>query len=231
MRRLMLARRGKPSLGGNYRPRGLKSTGTTSCGHEQARSHRPAQHPQPHTRRARGRAVAEFLAWCDETGRPAGRGRPAVSVRGPSHVVKAGTTLALAPDEARAGLVDDPRGVLFRTIGRGTGLAARTSPAQANVDAEQACGRQRNTPIAVKARAPSGPPLIAASPLLSCVGPSSGTRHGLTRVLRIGPVSNHARSLRPPLSPPANRLLRTRLRRGSFLHWRQLCRRRPLPHC
>jgi len=33
----------------------------------------------PHTRRAYGRAVGAFLAWCEETGRPIDRGRPAAS--------------------------------------------------------------------------------------------------------------------------------------------------------
>jgi len=99
----------------------------------------------PHTRRAYGRAVAEFLAWCDEQGVPSVAAvqplhvaawieqqtrehaaptaklrlaalrhlfdwlvtgqvmpaNPAGSVRGPSHVVKAGKTPVLAPEEAR----------------------------------------------------------------------------------------------------------------------------------
>ena len=208
----------------------------------------------PHTRRAYGRAVAEFLAWCDEQGVPSITAvqplhvaawieqqtrehaaptaklrlaalrhlfdwlvtgqvmptNPAGSVRGPSHVVKAGKTPVLAPEEARAlidaievtthaglrdraliglmvfsfarigaalgmqvedvftqnrrlwvrlhekggkahampchhnletyltayiegaGLADDPKGPLFRTIGRGTGLLTRTPLPQAN---------------------------------------------------------------------------------------------------
>ena len=100
----------------------------------------------PHTRRAYGRAVAEFLAWCDEQRVPSidavqplhvaawieqqtrahaaptaklrlaalrhlfdwlvtGQvmpANPAGSVRGPSHVVKAGKTPVLAPESARA---------------------------------------------------------------------------------------------------------------------------------
>ena len=103
----------------------------------------------PHTRRAYGRAVAEFLAWCDDNGVPSITAvqplhvaawieqqtrehaaptvklrlaalrhlfdwlvtgqvmptNPAGSVRGPSHVVKAGKTPVLAPEEARA-LID-----------------------------------------------------------------------------------------------------------------------------
>ena len=103
----------------------------------------------PHTRRAYSRAVAEFLAWCDdnrvpsitavqplhvaawieqqtrEHAAPTVKQRlaalrhlfdwlvtgqvvpvnPAGSVRGPSHVVKAGKTPVLAPEEARA-LID-----------------------------------------------------------------------------------------------------------------------------
>ncbi len=99
----------------------------------------------PHTRRAYGRAVAEFLAWCDDNGVPSitavqplhvaawiemqTRERaaptvkarlaairhlfdwlvtgqvvpvnPASSVRGPSHVVKVGKTPVLEPAEAR----------------------------------------------------------------------------------------------------------------------------------
>jgi site-specific recombinase XerD len=208
----------------------------------------------PHTRRAYGCAVAEFLAWCDEQGVPSvavvqpphvaawieqqtrehaaptaklclaalrhlfnwlvtGQvlpANPAGSVRGPSHVVKVGKTPVLAPEEARtlidaigitthaglrdraliglmvfsfarigaalgmkvedvftqnrrlwvrlrekggkahamprhhnletyltayiegAGLADDPKGALFRTIGRGTRLLTRTPLPQAN---------------------------------------------------------------------------------------------------
>lgn len=208
----------------------------------------------PHTRRAYGRAVAEFLAWCDDNqvsaittvqplhvsawieaqthkhAAPTVKLRlaalrhlfnwlvtgqimptnPAGSVRGPSHVVKAGKTPVLAPAEARtlidsiditthtglrdralialmvyafarigaalgmkvedvftqnrrlwvrlrekggkahtlpchhhlesymtayidgAGLAEDPKGPLFRTIGRGTGLLTRTPLPQAN---------------------------------------------------------------------------------------------------
>jgi site-specific recombinase XerC len=103
----------------------------------------------PHTRRAYGRAAAEFMAWCEDNGVPSitavqplhvsawieqqtrehaaptaklrlaalrhlfdwlvtGQvmpANPAHSVRGPSHVVKAGKTPALAPDQARA-LID-----------------------------------------------------------------------------------------------------------------------------
>jgi site-specific recombinase XerD len=208
----------------------------------------------PHTRRAYGRAVAEFLAWCDDNGVPSitavqplhvsawielqqqesaapsvklrlaairhlfdwlvtGQvvpANPAHSVRGPSHVVKAGKTPVLEPAEARAlidsidvttpaglrdraligvmvfsfarigaalgmkvedvftqnrrlwvrlhekggkphampchhnleayltayidqaGLAEDPKGPLFRTIGRGTGQLTRTPLPQAN---------------------------------------------------------------------------------------------------
>jgi site-specific recombinase XerD len=208
----------------------------------------------PHTRRAYGHAVAEFMAWCDdnhvssitavqplhvsawieqqtrEHAAPTVKLRlaalrhlfdwfvtgqviptnPAGSVRGPSHVVKSGKTPVLAPEEARAlidrieittpaglrdralislmvfsfarigaalgmkvedvftqnrrlwvrlrekggrahampchhnletyltayiegaGLADDPKGALFRTIGRGTGLLTRTPLPQAN---------------------------------------------------------------------------------------------------
>jgi site-specific recombinase XerD len=211
----------------------------------------------PHTRRAYGRAVAEFLAWCDDNRVPSITAvqplhvsawvemqtqehaaptvklrlaalrhlfdwlvtgqiiatNPAGSVRGPSHVVKVGKTPVLEPEEARAlidsidvtthaGLRDralialmvysfarigaalgmkvedvftqnrrqwvrlrekggklhampchhhletyltayiegadlagDPRGTLFRTIGRGTGLLTRTSLPQRNVHA------------------------------------------------------------------------------------------------
>ena len=204
----------------------------------------------PHTRRAYGRAVAEFLVWCDagrgvpsiaavqplhvaawieqqtrEHAAPTAKARlaalrhlfdwlvtgqvvpvnPAGSVRGPSHSVKAGKTPVLSPEEARtlidsidittpvglrdraligsmvfsfarigaalgmkvedvftqnrrlwvrlrekggkphampchhnlesyltayiegAGLAEDAKGPLFRTIGRGTGLLTRTS--------------------------------------------------------------------------------------------------------
>ena len=35
----------------------------------------------PHTRRAYGRAVAEFLAWCDDNGRAVDHGRAAASRR------------------------------------------------------------------------------------------------------------------------------------------------------
>ena len=100
----------------------------------------------PHTRRAYGRAVAEFLAWCDEQGVPSVMAvqplhvaawieqqtrehaaptaklrlaalrhlfdwlvtgqvmpaNPAGSVRGPSHVVKAGKTPVLTGGSARA---------------------------------------------------------------------------------------------------------------------------------
>jgi site-specific recombinase XerD len=208
----------------------------------------------PHTRRAYGRAVAEFLAWCDDNGvssitavqplhvsawiemqtqqyaAPTVKARlaairhlfdwlvtgqiiptnPAGSVRGPSHVVKEGKTPVLAADEARvlldsiditthaglrdralialmvysfarigaaigmkvedvftqnrrlwvrlrekggkphampchhhletyltayidgAGIAEDLKGPLFRTIGRGTGLLTRTPLPQAN---------------------------------------------------------------------------------------------------
>ena len=208
----------------------------------------------PHTRRAYGRAVAEFMAWCDdhqvrsitevqplhvsawiemqirEHAAPTVKQRlaalrhlfdwlvtgqvmptnPAGSVRGPSHIVKSGKTPVLAPEEARAlidsidtatqaglrdralialmvysfsrfgaalgmkvedvftqnrrlwvrlrekggkehampyhhhletyltlyiegaNLASDPKGPLFRTIGRGTGLLTRTPLPQAN---------------------------------------------------------------------------------------------------
>jgi site-specific recombinase XerD len=208
----------------------------------------------PHTRRAYSRAVAEFLAWCDDQGvpsveavqpfhvaawieqqtrehaAPTAKARlaalrhlfdwlvtgqiipvnPAGSVRGPSHTVTVGKTPVLSPEEARAlidsidirtpvglrdraliglmvfsfarigaalgmtvedvftqnrrlwvrlrekggkghaipchhnletyltayidgaGLAEDPRGPLFRTIGRGTGLLTRTPLPQAN---------------------------------------------------------------------------------------------------
>jgi site-specific recombinase XerD len=207
----------------------------------------------PHTRRAYGRAVAEFLAWCDDQGVPSITAvqplhvaawieqqtrehaaptaklrlaalrhlfdwlvmgqvmpvNPAGSVRGPSHTVAVGKTPVLSPEEARAlidsidittpvglrdraliglmvfsfarigaalgmkvedvftqnrrlwvrlrekggkghampchhnletyltayigaGLAEDPKGPLFRTIGRGTGLLTRTSLPQAN---------------------------------------------------------------------------------------------------
>jgi site-specific recombinase XerC len=208
----------------------------------------------PHTRRAYGYAVAEFLAWCEAAGVPSLAAvqplhvaawieaqtrelaapsvklrlaairhlfdwlvtgqvvavNPAASVRGPSHIVKRGRTPVLAPDEARqllnsidvttpiglrdraliglmvyafarigavlgmrvedayvqnrrlwvrlhekggrrhempchhnleeylvayldgAGLRDDPKGPLFRTIGRGTGQLTRTPLPQAN---------------------------------------------------------------------------------------------------
>jgi site-specific recombinase XerD len=103
----------------------------------------------PHTRRAYGRAVVEFLAWCDDSGVPSITAvqplhvaawiemqqqecaaptvklrlaairhlfdwlvtgqvvpvNPASSVRGPSHVVTAGKTPVLAPEEARV-LID-----------------------------------------------------------------------------------------------------------------------------
>jgi site-specific recombinase XerD len=208
----------------------------------------------PHTRRAYGRAVADFLAWCDAQevaslaavqplhvaawielqqqahAAPTAKARlaalrhffdwlvtgqvvpanPAGSVRGPSHTVKAGKTPVLAPEEARtlldsiaittvaglrdraliglmvysfarigaalgmrvedvytqnrrlwvrlrekggkghampchhhletylaayidgAGLAGDPKGPLFRTIGRGTALLTRSPLPQAN---------------------------------------------------------------------------------------------------
>ena len=208
----------------------------------------------PHTRRAYGRAVADFLAWCDdnrvpsiatvqplhvgtwielqqkELSAPTVKQRlaalrhlfdwlvtghvmetnPAHSVRGPSHAVKAGKTPVLSPGEVRtlidcidvttiaglrdraliglmvysfarvgaahgmkvedvytqqrrlwvrlpekggkghampchhhletyitayidvAGIASDPKGPLFRTIGRGTGLLTRTPLPQAN---------------------------------------------------------------------------------------------------
>jgi site-specific recombinase XerD len=208
----------------------------------------------PHTRRAYGHAVAEFLAWCDDNrvpsvtavqplhvaawieiqqqdhAAPTVKARlaairhlfdwlvtgqvvpmnPAGSVRGPSHVVTVGKTSVLSPEEARAlidsiditmpaglrdraliglmvfsfarigaalgmkvedvftqnrrlwvrlrekggkphampchhnletyltayiedvGLAEDPKGPLFRTIGRGTGLLTRTPLPQAN---------------------------------------------------------------------------------------------------
>ena len=208
----------------------------------------------PHTRRAYGRAVADFLAWCEEAGVPSIAGvqplhvaawieqqtrthaaptaklrlaalrhlfdwlvtghvievNPAHAVRGPAHTVKAGKTPVLEPAEARAlldsidvtthaglrdralialmvfsfarigaalamkvedvfvqnrrlwvrlrekggkahampchhnlesylttyleqtGLMDDPKGPLFRTIGRGTGKLTATPLPQAN---------------------------------------------------------------------------------------------------
>jgi site-specific recombinase XerD len=208
----------------------------------------------PHTRRVYRRAVADFMAWCDDNSVPSitavqplhvatwvemqtrehaaptaklrlaalrhlfdwlvmGQvmpANPASSVRGPSHVVKVGKTSVLAPEEARAlidkieittpvglrdralialmvfsfarigaalgmkvedvftqnrrlwvrlrekggkahampchhnletylsayiegaGIADDPKGPLFRTIGRGTGLLTRTPLPQAN---------------------------------------------------------------------------------------------------
>jgi len=208
----------------------------------------------PHTRRAYSRAVADFMAWCENQGVPSvtdvqplhvaawieqqtrdhaapttklrlaalrhlfdwlvtGQvipANPAGSVRGPSHVVKVGKTPVLAPEEARAlldrieitthaglrdraliglmvfsfarigaalgmkvedvftqnrrlwvrlrekggkahampchhtlesylrsyiegaGLAGDPKGVLFRTIGRGTGVLTRAPLPQAN---------------------------------------------------------------------------------------------------
>jgi site-specific recombinase XerD len=208
----------------------------------------------PHTRRAYSRAVADFMAWCEDHGvssitavqplhvaawieqqtrdhaAPTAKQRlaalrhlfdwlvtgqvipvnPAGSVRGPSHVVKVGKTPVLAPEEARAlldkievtthaglrdraliglmvfsfarigaalgmkvedvftqnrrlwvrlrekggkahampchhtlesyllsyiegaGLAEDPKGVLFRTIGRGTGVLTSTPLPQAN---------------------------------------------------------------------------------------------------
>jgi site-specific recombinase XerD len=208
----------------------------------------------PHTRRAYGRAAAEFMTWCEdnqvqsitavqplhvaawieqqtrEHAAPTVKLRlaalrhlfdwlvmgqvmpvnPAASVRGPSHVVKVGKTPVLAPEEARtlidhieittpaglrdraliglmvfsfarigaalgmkvddvftqnrrlwvrlrekggkahampchhdletyiaayiegAGIAEDPKGPLFRTIGRGTGLLTRTPLPQAN---------------------------------------------------------------------------------------------------
>jgi site-specific recombinase XerD len=208
----------------------------------------------PHTRRAYGHAVAEFMTWCEDNGvssitavqplhvsawieqqtrehaAPTAKLRlaalrhlfdwlvtgqviptnPAGSVRGPSHVVKEGKTPVLAPEEARvlidsieittpaglrdraliglmvfsfarigaalgmkvedvftqnrrlwvrlrekggkahampchhnletylsayiegAGIAEDPKGPLFRTIGRGTGLLTRTPLPQAN---------------------------------------------------------------------------------------------------
>jgi site-specific recombinase XerD len=208
----------------------------------------------PHTRRAYGRAVAAFMAWCEENqvhsiaavqplhvaawiemqtrdhAAPTAKLRlaalrhlfdwlvtgqvmptnPVGSVRGPSHVVKEGKTPVLAPEEARAlidsieittpvglrdraliglmvfsfarigaalgmkvedvftqnrrlwvrlqekggkahtmpchhnletyitayidgaGIAEDPKGSLFRTIGRGTGLLTRTPLPQAN---------------------------------------------------------------------------------------------------
>jgi site-specific recombinase XerD len=212
-----------------------------------------AQIRNPHTRRAYGRAVADFLAWCEDAGVPSiavvqpmhiagwielqSRERsaptakqrlaavrrfdwlvtgqvvstnPASSVRGPSHSVRVGRTPVLAPEEARllldsievttpiglrdraliglmvysfarigaalgmrvedvftqnrrlwvrlrekggkphtmpchhnleaylsayiegAGLAEDPKGPLFRTIGRGTGRLTRTPLPQAN---------------------------------------------------------------------------------------------------
>jgi site-specific recombinase XerD len=216
----------------------------------------------PHTRRAYGRAVAEFLTWCDDQGvpsitavqplhvaawieqqtrehaAPTAKARlaalrhlfdwlvtgqvmpvnPAGSVRGPSHTVTVGKTPVLSPEEARtlidsidivtpaglrdraliglmvfsfarigaalgmkvedvftqnrrlwvrlrekggkphampchhnletyltayvdgAGLAEDPKGPLFRTIGRGTGLLTRTPLPQAN--AYQMVGRR-----------------------------------------------------------------------------------------
>ena len=211
----------------------------------------------PHTRRAYGRAVADFLTWCEAHGvasitavqplhvatwielRTRERSaptvkqqlaairhlfdwlvvgqvlpaNPAASVRGPSHVVRVGRTPALAPAEARAlldgidattpiglrdrallglmvysfarigaavgmrvedvftqqrrlwvrlrekggkahampchhsleaylhayldgtGIADDPKGPLFRTVGRGTALLTRTPLPQANAHA------------------------------------------------------------------------------------------------
>jgi site-specific recombinase XerD len=208
----------------------------------------------PHTRRAYGRAVVEFMAWCEDNGvtlitavqplhvsawieqqtrdHSASTAKlrlaalrhlfdwlvtgqvmptnPAHSVRGPSHVVKEGKTPVLSPEEARAlidaieittpaglrdralialmvfsfarigaalgmrvedvftqnrrlwvrlrekggkghtmpchhnletylsayiegaGIAEDPKGPLFRTIGRGTGLLTRTPLPQAN---------------------------------------------------------------------------------------------------
>jgi site-specific recombinase XerD len=216
-----------------------------------------AQIRNPHTRRAYGRAVAEFLAWCESVGVASiaavqplhvaawieGQGRevsapsvkqrlaalrhlfdwlvmgqvmpvnPAASVRGPRHVVRTGKTPMLEPEEARrlldsidaatpaglrdraliglmvysfarigaalgmkvedvftqkrrlwvrlhekggkdhampchhnleqaleayvdgAGLAGDPKGPLFRTIGRGTGQLTRTALPQANAHA------------------------------------------------------------------------------------------------
>ena len=118
----------------------------------------------PHTRRAYSRAVADFMAWCEDAGvrsiaqvqplhvaawvelqtreraAPTAKQRlaavrhlfdwlvtsqivpvnPAVSVRGPRHIVKSGKTPVLEPDEARALLdsidVTTPAGLRDRAL-------------------------------------------------------------------------------------------------------------------
>ena len=152
----------------------------------------------PHTRRAYGRAVAEFLAWCDDNGVPSIDGRaaasrrgldracrqrehaaptaklrlaalrhlfdwlvtgqvmpvnPAGSVRGPSHVVKAGKTPVLAPEEARA-LIDSIEITTHRRLAR---------PGADRVDGVQLRADRRGARHEGRGRVHAEPPAMGAA--------------------------------------------------------------------
>ncbi len=70
-----------------------------------------------HTRRAYAGAAAEFLAWCEE------RGVASITAIQPLHVT--------AYIDG-CGLASDPKGALFRTIGRGRAVLTKTPLPQAN---------------------------------------------------------------------------------------------------
>jgi site-specific recombinase XerD len=59
----------------------------------------------------------------------------ASSVRGPSHTMKIGKTPVLVPEEVRAHIAGDPKGPLFTTIGRGTGMLRRAPQPARNTHA------------------------------------------------------------------------------------------------
>jgi len=81
----------------------------------------------PHTRRAYGRAVGAFLAWCEEKGRPVGRGRPAAS-RGRLDRAADGRARRAEREAAARG---DPASIRLaghRPGGRGARAIARRAP-------------------------------------------------------------------------------------------------------
>jgi site-specific recombinase XerD len=87
----------------------------------------------PHTRRAYTRAVGDFLAWCEAAG------VSSLDRVQPLHVatwVEQGTRELSAPTvKQRLAAVRDPKGPLFRTIGRGTRQLTHTPLPQANAHA------------------------------------------------------------------------------------------------
>jgi hypothetical protein len=99
----------------------------------------------PHTRRAYYRAAEEFLAWCASAG---------VKSIGDVHPVHVATWIEASTLEEYltayldgAGLRDDPKGPLFRTIGRATGKLTRTVLPKANA---YAMIRRRGTAAGLK---------------------------------------------------------------------------------